>query len=95
MQGWALALAAVLACSSLVPVLAGLAWGLCGPRPATPPHSSKIYRVDTSASTAPMLQQDLELEGRLGGDDSESETGSEDRASEESEEQAGAGQFRL
>jgi len=62
--GWALGLAALLAVSSLIPILVGAVVHLikrCNSRDNKHSYESgKFYRVDTTASTAPMLGTNYE-----------------------------------
>ena len=59
---WALGLAALLAMSSLFPIMVGLAIHLiniCSKQ--IPPTTNKLFRVDTSASTRPMMEENMEV----------------------------------
>merc|ERR1719347_1908939 len=78
---WALGLAALLAMSSLFPILVWLAIHLiniCSLRSKQiPPTTGKLFRVDTSASTRPMMEENMEefqISYFTGNSDSEEDT---------------------
>ena len=62
---WALGLAALLAMSSLFPIMVGLAIHLINicslSSKQIPPTTNKLFRVDTSASTRPMMEENMEV----------------------------------
>ena len=62
---WALGLAALLAMSSLFPIMVGLAIHLINicslSSKQIPPTTNKLSRVDTSASTRPMMEENMEV----------------------------------
>ena len=62
---WALGLAALLAMSSLFPIMVGLAIHLINicslSNKQIPPTTNKLFRVDTSASTRPMMEENMEV----------------------------------
>ena len=63
--GWALGVAALLAMSSLIPILVGMVVHLIKRFSSTNNKhaydSGKFYRVDTTASTRPMLGENYEV----------------------------------
>ena len=64
-SGWSLGIAALLAMSSLIPILVGMVVHLIKRFSSTNNKhaydSGKFYRVDTTASTAPMLGENYEV----------------------------------
>ena len=63
--GWALGVAALLAVSSLIPIMVGVVVHLvkrCNSRDNKHAYEAgKFYRVDTTASTRPMLEDNYEV----------------------------------